>query len=96
MVDEFGGRLRFETHSEGVHRQHRSTYLPQIWTCRTNAPHSGSNLWVQESVNKKEFELDKVPTEFNVSDILTKAVGSDVMDKHLRKVGFFNFQLSRT
>ena len=46
------------------------------------------NLWVQESVNKKEFELDEVPTKLNVSDILTKAVGSDVVDKQLRKVGF--------
>ena len=46
------------------------------------------NLWVQESVDKKEFELEKIPTKFNVSDILTKAVGSDVLDKHLRKVGF--------
>ena len=38
------------------------------------------NVWFKNMSTKKEFELDKIPTKFNVSNILTKAVGSDAMD----------------
>ena len=41
------------------------------------------NLSTRKSSNSIRF-----PPSSNVSDILTKAVGSDVLDKHMRNVGF--------
>ena len=43
-------------------------------------------LWVQEHVRRKTFRLTKVPGTDNPSDVLTKHVGRDVLDKHLNRV----------
>ena len=44
-------------------------------------------LWVQERIARKEFEIQKVQGEKNVSDILTKATSGSLLEKHLAKLG---------
>ena len=44
-------------------------------------------LWVQERVSNAEMVIHKVPTNKNISDMLTKAVSRPSMDKHLATMG---------
>ena len=44
-------------------------------------------LWIQERVQRGDFELVKVRGEDNVADILTKHVPRDILDKHLKSIG---------
>ena len=41
-------------------------------------------LWIQEEVAEGRLKVDKVGTKENSADILTKAVGRDVMLRHLQ------------
>ena len=42
-----------------------------------------TQLWVQGKVASKEIVIDKVPTEENLADALTKAVEAQVIGKHV-------------
>ena len=44
-------------------------------------------LWVQERIARKEFVIQKVDSGKNVSDILTKATASPLLQKHMEKLG---------
>ena len=44
-------------------------------------------LWVQERIARKEFQIQKVQGEKNVSDILTKATSGPLLERHLEKLG---------
>ena len=50
-------------------------------------------LWIQEEVAEGRLKVDKVGTTENPADILTKAVGRDVMLKHLQAL---DIELSNT
>ena len=49
-----------------------------------------NQLWIQDRVASKSFEIRKVGTDKNVSDILTKTVTRSVLDKQLEIMGFRN------
>ena len=40
-------------------------------------------MWVQGKMASKEIVIDKVPTEENLADALTKAVEAQVIRKHV-------------
>ena len=42
-----------------------------------------ADLWVQDRIKKKDFELVRVPGVSNPSDVLTKHVDRTILDKHL-------------
>ena len=42
-----------------------------------------ANLWVQDRIKKKDFELVCVPGVSKPSDVLTKHVDRTILDKHL-------------
>ena len=44
-------------------------------------------LWVQERLFSKDFELLKIPTKDNVSDMLTKYLDAVTMDKFCSRIG---------
>ena len=44
-------------------------------------------LWVQEGLRRRDFELYKVLGAHNPADILTKTVSREVLDRHLRTLG---------
>ena len=50
-------------------------------------------LWIQEEVAEGRLKVEKVGTKENPADILTKAVGRDVMLKHLQAL---DIELSNT
>ena len=45
-----------------------------------------ADLWVQDRIKKKDFELLKVPGVDNPSDILTKHVDRILLEKHLQAI----------
>lgn len=45
-------------------------------------------LWLQQEVREGRLGLAKTPGSENVADILTKHVGRDVLERHLRAMGF--------
>ena len=45
-------------------------------------------LWVQEAVREKRMEVKKVDGLVNTSDLFTKALGAQVPEGHLRRLGF--------
>ena len=45
-------------------------------------------LWVQEGLRRTDFELYKVLGAHNPADILIKTVSREVLDGHLRALGF--------
>ena len=45
-------------------------------------------LWVQDSIQKKELSICKVRGEHNLSDILTKPIGSEIFNRHLSRMQF--------
>ena len=51
-------------------------------------------LWIQDRVAAKSFEIQKVCTHRNVSDILTKSVTRSLLDKHMEQMGFVDVQQS--
>ena len=44
-------------------------------------------LWVQEGLRRGDFELYKVLGAHNPTDIRTKAVNRETLDRHLRTLG---------
>ena len=46
-----------------------------------------AELWIQDALERREFELLKIPGEQNPADILTKPVPRDTMDRHLWTLG---------
>ena len=45
-------------------------------------------LWIQEKVKTGELSLKKVIGTENSADLMTKAVGGEVLDGHLHRMGF--------
>ena len=45
-------------------------------------------LWIQEKLAERTFELIKIDTKLNTSDICTKALASEAAERHLRAMGF--------
>ena len=45
-------------------------------------------LWIQDRIANRSFLIEKVLGTRNVSDILTKAVTRQLLDEHLRSMGF--------
>ncbi len=46
-----------------------------------------NQLWLQDKVSKKEITIEKVPTEGNLADALTKPVKAEVIRKHIEGIG---------
>ena len=46
-----------------------------------------NQLWLQEKVASGKPKVEKVSTEDNLADALTKGVGSDILVRHLEGVG---------
>ena len=46
-----------------------------------------NQLWLQDKVSKKEFEIVKVGTESNLADALTKAVNAEAIERHVEGIG---------
>ena len=44
-------------------------------------------LWIQEKVSKKELDLEKVPTQDNPADALTKYLKAETLLKHIEAMG---------
>ena len=47
-------------------------------------------LWIQEMAEEGEVVIRKVSGDRNVADIGTKALGGEIIQQHLRRMGFFN------
>ena len=45
-------------------------------------------LWIQERIKEGELQVAKVPGTNNPADIMTKAVPSEVLEKHFGYMGF--------
>ena len=45
-------------------------------------------LWIQEAVKRGEFALEKVLTDYNVADLMTKYLPKDPFMRHLVTMGF--------
>ena len=45
-------------------------------------------LWLQDTIKKKELGLQKIPGVDNPSDILTKYLDANTMNRHLDTLGF--------
>ncbi len=46
-----------------------------------------NQLWLQDKVAKKEIIIEKVPTEENLADALTKPVKAETIRKHIEGIG---------
>ena len=46
-----------------------------------------NQLWLQDKVAKKEIVIEKVPTESNLAEALTKPVKAEVIRKHIEGIG---------
>jgi len=46
-----------------------------------------NQLWLQDKVSKKEIIIEKVPTEENLADALTKPVKAEIIRKHIEGIG---------
>ena len=46
-----------------------------------------NQLWLQEKASKKDIFIEKVGTEDNLADALTKAVDARIIEKHIAGVG---------
>ena len=53
-----------------------------------------ADLWVQDKVKNKEFELEKILGANNPADLLTKYLDGTVQDKHVTALGL-QFENSR-
>ena len=45
------------------------------------------NLWIQQSVHKKELAVKKIVTKDNPADVLTKGFKRELIDKHVEFLG---------
>ena len=45
-------------------------------------------LWIQDLATKKIIKIDKIPTEWNRSDLLTKNLAAPRMEMLLKAMGF--------
>ena len=45
-------------------------------------------LWLQDRAAKGELQVKKVRGEDNLADILTKHVGREILDKHMKSAGY--------
>ena len=48
---------------------------------------STADLWIQDKLRCKEFELVKIPGDRNVADVLTKHVDRATLERHLVSMG---------
>ena len=46
-----------------------------------------ADLWIQDRLRKKDFNLMKIPGSENPADMLTKHVDKATMNKHMLKLG---------
>ena len=44
-------------------------------------------LWIQERVEQKEFEVEKVAGTSNPADMMTKHLGRSKLQTYMRKIG---------
>jgi hypothetical protein len=44
-------------------------------------------LWLQEQVRSKMFEIEKIPTEQNLADVLTKPLGKERLEYFRPRLG---------
>ena len=51
-------------------------------------------LWIQERIALGHFQIRKVGTEDNVSDILTKSMPAKTLEKHLATLGYVHSEKS--
>ena len=49
-----------------------------------------ADLWIQDRIRKKDFELKKIPGSDNPADILTKNVDRCTLQKHIQNLGLRN------
>ena len=49
-----------------------------------------NDLWMQEKVKNKEFNIIKIGTDDNTADVGTKALGYETIRRHLTRMGFTN------
>ncbi len=47
-------------------------------------------LWLQERVSAKEVAVEKVKSDKNVSDMLTKVLSAPLREKHLETMNVIN------
>ena len=45
-------------------------------------------LWIQEKIKSGELDMKKVDTKKNVADLLTKALGTELFEAHVKSMGF--------
>ena len=45
-------------------------------------------LWIQDCIKSKEVKLAKVHTDDNLADVLTKYLGKESFEKHLKAMGY--------
>ena len=48
-----------------------------------------ADLWIQDRLRSGDFSLVKIPGEHNTSDILTKHVNRQILEKHLHTLGLY-------
>ena len=46
-----------------------------------------ADLWIQDKLRCREFELVKIPGQQNISDILTKHVDRATLERHMMSMG---------
>ena len=47
-----------------------------------------ADLWIQQQAKEGSAKYEKLPGKDNTSDIMTKAVESDVLERHMKALGF--------
>ena len=47
-----------------------------------------ADLWIQQKGKEGSAKYEKLPGKENTSDIMTKVVESDVLEKHMKALGF--------
>ena len=47
-----------------------------------------ADLWIQQKAKEGSVKFEKLPGAENTSDIMTKAVEADVLEKHVTALGF--------
>ena len=47
-----------------------------------------ADLWIQQRANEGSVQFRKLPGTENTSDIMTKPVEADVLDKHMQELPF--------
>ena len=47
-----------------------------------------ADLWIQQKAKDGSAKYEKLPGAQNTSDIMTKAVEAEVLERHMRELGF--------